>query len=183
LTNKTIANITTITSLLIFASALTQQSYCTGECGDSIMTFLIGWMGVLLDIGHIANALTDFVSGEGFSLRYPIGATFTWLANPAMFLSLMFMRENRKAALGFSLLSTLLMLSFLLFNRIIDNEAGHYNKIVAYKTGYWLWVLSSMTVLVGAIILTLKGKNQEERPITPELAKDGQNNYISTINQ
>lgn len=162
LTNKTIANVTIITALFIFVSSLTQQSYCTGECGDSIMSFLIGWMGVLLEIGHIANALIDFVSGRGFSINDPIGATFVWLANPVMFLSLVFIRVNNRAALLFSVLSILLMLSFLLFDRVLDNEAGHYNKIVTYKSGYWLWVLSSFTVLSGAIILTLKGKSQEK---------------------
>lgn len=184
MTNKIIANVTTITALVLFIYSLTQKSFCTGECGDSFMTLLIGWMGVLLDVGHLANALTDFASGEGFSLRYPIGAAFTWLANPAMFLSLMFIKEkNSKAALFFAALSALLALSFLLFTFIADNEGGVYNKITGYKAGYWLWVSSTLTVLIGSAVLTIRGKNQEKRSITSDLAKAGQNTYLSTLNR
>jgi len=41
----------------------------------------------------------------------------------------------------------------MLFDHVIDDEAGHYSKIKSLETGYWLWLASSLTILLGAYIL------------------------------
>ncbi|MEO1051405.1 MAG: hypothetical protein AAFX87_12320 [Bacteroidota bacterium] len=56
------------------------------------------------------------------------------------------------------LLSTLIALSFMLFDEIIDDEAGHYRKITGYELGYWLWISSNAVMLLGNILIR-KNKN------------------------
>ena len=43
----------------------------------------------------------------------------------------------------------------MLFDKIIDNEAGHMHKITSYSTGYQLWLLS-ISVMLGWNYLQLK---------------------------
>ncbi len=43
-------------------------------------------------------------------------------------------------------------MSFLLFDEIIVNEAGHYGKITGYKIGYYLWNLSFIIMIIRNII-------------------------------
>ena len=121
-------------SILLLIIALTQKSYCTaGTCGDSILTFMLG----------------------GFGILFFGGASFCWLANPLLIASWVF-RNNNKLSTILSLLSTLIALSFLLFDEIIDNEGGVYRKIIAYQLGYWLWVSSNMVMLIGNLIIRFK---------------------------
>jgi hypothetical protein len=81
------------------------------------------------------------------------GAAMTWFANPILAASWILSKRNPLLSLTGSLLATLISLSFLLFHNIIDNEAGHYNTIISYKLGYWLWVASSTSMLIGNCIL------------------------------
>lgn len=53
-----------------------------------------------------------------------------------------------------------MMLSFMVFGRVVNDEAGHYVKINSYRAGYWLWVLSSVTMLCGAIVLRNRTNSQ-----------------------
>lgn len=108
---------------------------------------------MLVEFGNLVSAVLEFVLGHGFSLRNPVGATFAWLANPVLFFAFIAVRRDARMALKLSLVSTILMLSFLLYGRILDNEAGGYATITAYGAGYWLWVLSSVTILAGSIVL------------------------------
>ncbi|HAL82468.1 MAG TPA: hypothetical protein DCO83_09725, partial [Mucilaginibacter sp.] len=34
----------------------------------------------------------------------------------------------------------------------MDNEGGFYSEIISYKIGYWLWLASSLTMLIGNTI-------------------------------
>lgn len=135
---KKIKRTTLIVSVALFVLSLTQKCYCTtNECGDSILVFLVGWMGL------------------GTS-----GAAIAWLANPVLLVSWIFIKKN-SISLVCSIGSLLICLSFLFFKTIIDDEAGHYNRIVGYKSGYWLWVISSLAMLTGNLIL--KASDQKKR--------------------
>ncbi len=128
---KYIRKVALITSTFLFVCSLTQKCYCTtNQCGDSIMAVLVGWMG--------------FFFG---------GAALTWLANPVLWVSWIFIKRNCRLSFICSIISPLICLSFLLFNTVIDDEAGHYNKIVDYKIGYWLWLTSALAMLIGNMIL------------------------------
>jgi hypothetical protein len=52
------------------------------------------------------------------------------------------------------------MLSFLLVDEIITNEAGTKSKVVSYELGYWLWLLSSFIMLIGNSINWKKNRHK-----------------------
>jgi hypothetical protein len=132
---KTIQITTLGLSIGLLIIALTQKCYCTtSSCGDSIAAFIAGIIGIFFG-----------------------GAALCWLANPLLILSWALIKNN-EISLIMSLLSTLIALSFLLFDKIIDSEAGHYNKIIGYEIGYWLWVCSNLVMLLGNILIR-KNKN------------------------
>jgi hypothetical protein len=79
--------------------------------------------------------------------------SFNVVRKPLLWISWIFIKRNLKLSLICSIISPLVCLSFLLFNRIIDDEAGHYNEIIGYKMGYWLWLTSSLVMLTGNLIL------------------------------
>lgn len=118
---------TVLLSIALFIVSLSQQCYCTTvSCADSAAVLLIGWAGVFYG-----------------------GAALSWLANPLILISWILTKNESKYAFWTSLLASLFAALFLLFDKIIDNEAGHVNPIVAYLPGYWLW-LSSAGVLFAA---------------------------------
>lgn len=119
--------------------SLTQKCYCTANnCSDSIMVFLIGWLGL------------------AFS-----GAAITWLANPLLILSWFMTRRQSKYALPVSTLALLFCLLFLLFPSVADNENGGNNTITEYRLGYWLWLLSAATMTIGNFILRLAANTRQ----------------------
>ena len=127
-----------VISIMLFLFSLTQKCYCTtSQCGDSILVFLLGWAAI--------------ISG---------GAGFSWIANPLLFISWFTLRKNLKTSMFLSVFATLFAVSFLLFDSVIDNEAGHYHQIITYKPGYWLWVSSTSCMLLGTFILMLKRNNK-----------------------
>ncbi len=117
-------------SLFSFAVSLTQECYCTSEiCGDSLPVFFVGILGIFYG-----------------------GATLVWLANPLIFLAWIFTFRNSKFALPVSIVATSICLSFLLFERIIDDEAGNIHEIISYQLGYWLWSASAAILTIGNAI-------------------------------
>lgn len=145
---KTIVPLIGITLLV---ASLTQVSYCTGGCGSSLAAFLFGWMGMLMELGEIANAVMAKFAGKNALIEHGIGATFCWLANPLLIASFFTIRHNLKTTVILSTACTCIILSFLLFNTVIDNEAGMYNEIRSYGAGYWLWLASSVFMLCSAV--------------------------------
>lgn len=128
--SKTYLRLFLLLSIILFSVSLSQKAYCTTSiCGDSLAVFILGFFGLF--------------SG---------GAAFCWLANPLLFFSWITIRKT-KISLKLSLLSTLIALSFLLFDKVIDDEAGHYKEIIGYRTGYWLWLCSNVSMLIGNLII------------------------------
>ena len=127
--------ITVLLSIGLFVVALTQKCYCTGNsCGDSMAVFISGIIGI-----------------------YAGGAVLCWLANPFLFFSWLFIGKN-KTSLALSSIAFLIAISFLLFNKIITTEAGHYGEITEYRLGYWLWVCSSLVMVIGNVMIRVKTK-------------------------
>ena len=117
------------------------MSFCTnGRCqNDGLTNLLMGWFTVFM--------------------LYPIG--IVWLANPILLFSWIKSKKNLKTSLVSSFLSFFLMISFLLFDKVVNNEAGVPEKITSIKLGYWIWVLSSFTMAVGnSILFYLKNKKE-----------------------
>jgi hypothetical protein len=161
---KKLTILITIVGVTLFIASLTQKCYCLGnECGDSIATFLFGWLGVLLELGHVATFIMEKIQGQESIFNHEIGATLSWLANPLLIISFITLRFSPKTTVVISILSTLIILSFLLFRYVIANEAGHYNEITSYKMGYYLWLSSSLAMLTGSIYLTTKLTDNEKK--------------------
>ncbi|MCO4292745.1 hypothetical protein NF867_07715 [Solitalea sp. MAHUQ-68] len=130
----------TVISLGLFMYALTQKCYCTtASCADSFAVLLSGTLG--------------WVFG---------GATLTWFANPLLILSWFTINKKPKLSLICSLLAVLISLSFLLFKRIISDEAGNYKEIISYRLGYWLWVASSSIMFIGNALSFLFTQHSEK---------------------
>ena len=147
-----VKKLTIILSLTFYIISLTQTAYCTNDCNSSIMVLFVGFLGVLTEIGAITSFIMDKINGYPNSIDCELGATFTWLANPIILFSLIIFKYSKKTAFTLSISSTILILVFLMFDKVIDNEAGHYIKVTELKLGYWLWLLSSLTILIGSSI-------------------------------
>lgn len=124
------------TGLYIFS--LFNICFCTDNCcRTSIEALLIGWLAMLTG-----------------------GAAIAWLANPLLIISWILLTRNKKSAWLFSLSAVLFSISFIKFQTIIENEAGHSNPITKIGIGYWLWLSSCLTTFVGSLtIRLLKNKN------------------------
>jgi len=131
LSEKSAKRVVLIISIGLLISSLTQKCYCTTTlCNDSSFVFLLGPLGF-------------FYSWAGA----------TWLANPLLITSWIVINRNPKMSLITSLLATILSLCFLLFHKILDNENGDVREITGYQLGYWLWVASSVSMLIGNSLL------------------------------
>ncbi len=142
-----------ILSAIFYISSLTQTAYCTTDCKNSLSLLFIGILGVLVEIGATANFIISKINGHTCTLNNTIGASFTWLANPLILFCFIVITYSKKTAVLLSGLSTIIILLFLVFDEVIDDEAGHYRQITEIKLGYWLWLLSSLTILIGSLTL------------------------------
>lgn len=142
--DKKLKNYVLLMSIILFAASLPQKSYCTtSTCSDSIMVFLLGWAAIMYDI-----------------------AGLIWFVNPLLLIAWFTLRKKLKASMFLSMAAALLSLSFLLVGNIIDNEAGHHNQIVSYRLGYWLWLGSSLTMLIGTYTLMFRYNNRNSHKAT-----------------
>jgi hypothetical protein len=163
MTEKNITKLTIIIATTLFIVSLTQTAYCTNDCKSSFMVLLIGLLGILTEIGAIASFILEKLNGHSSSISNEIGATFTWLANPIILFSLFIFNHSKRTSLVLSIISTILILLFMAFDKVLDNEAGHYSKITELKLGYWLWLLSSLTILTGSLTILKLTKLDNER--------------------
>lgn len=139
--DKKLKNFLLLTSILLFLFSLTQKCYCTtSTCSDSIIVFILGWAAI-------------FTSGAGL----------VWFANPLLIFSWFMLKRNLKTSMFVSVFASLISLSFLLFETIIDNEGGGHNSIISYKSGYWTWVASSMVMMVGTFVLMFRHNSKNIR--------------------
>ncbi len=125
-----------IASIILFVLSLTQKTYCLdGICeARGILNLLIGWMGVL----------------------YTKGGSSAWLANPFLIVSWFFLINKPKLAFLLCALAFFFALRFYFQDTLIKNEAGIIGKITNYKAGYWLWLSSTVVMMLASIFSILK---------------------------
>lgn len=81
----------------------------------------------------------------------PLDGHFSWYANPAFLLALVFVnRPLRSSFFGF--IGLALAVSFIFHKKIAVSEAPTYATIVAYGWGYGLWVTSMASLAVGQLL-------------------------------
>lgn len=122
-----------IAGIGLFSFSLFNISFCTDNgCRTSIEALLIGWLAMLTG-----------------------GAAIAWLANPFLIVTWILLIKNKKSAWLFGLTACIISISFLKFNVIIENEAGHYNPITKIGFGYWLWLSSCLTTFIGSLTIRI----------------------------
>ena len=79
--------------------------------------------------------------------------------------------RHKKLQLTGSILSTILAVSFLLFNKIIVDDSG-LREILNYKAGYWLWLTSSLVMLLGNLTIyfieSIESEEETNDSVYPE---------------
>ncbi len=127
-------------SLGLFLLSLIQETYCVNDnCNTSASGFLclaLGWAGVLYG-----------------------GAALCWLANPLLIISWILVKKKVTSIIICGL-SMVFMLSFLIFNEIVVDENGHFGQITNYRSGYWTWLLSSVSFFIGNMWIIYKTKTE-----------------------
>ncbi len=121
---------------------------------NSVMALLLGWAGMLVELGAMFNWVLERLHENAPVWPAALVATLTWMANPLLCGGWITLKDNPKWAAGLSLLATALSLSFLTFDKVIADEAGHYRPVIGCGPGYWLWVSSCLTMLAGSVWLT-----------------------------
>ncbi|MDP9076933.1 MAG: hypothetical protein M3O71_05880 [Bacteroidota bacterium] len=122
----------------------------------SIALFLIALSQPCFDTEKEAGG-----DGEGFALLlsgffgfFSSTTGLTWLANPALWLSWIFVAKKPKLSLTASFISVLIGLLFMCCtDMIIDESGSNRSAIVGYRTGYWLWLASMFIMLIGNLYL------------------------------
>ncbi len=144
-----------VSSGICFLIALTQTAYTTDEPAGSFLVMMTGWMGMLTELGHITSNILDVVHGKAVQSEHAVGASFTWLANPLYLIALLSSRHPSRTSFYFSMMTVAVMLVFILFNKVLSDEAGHYEQISSVGAGYVLWVASALILLGGNVFLSV----------------------------
>lgn len=113
------------------------------------------------EIGQSWEGAALLLSGcFGFFLSV---TTATWLANPALLFSWIFVNKKPRQSLLLSIIAAITAALFLCCKIIITDEAGGTSVIVGYRIGYWLWLLSMLTMLSGNLYAWFYNNNAERR--------------------
>jgi len=89
--------------------------------------FIIGWLG-------------------------PLAGHFEWYANPLLLIAMIFLLKNRPTiSCVLSLISLLLIFATQFRGCIIRDEGGACQAVAGYLIGWWLWVASAATLLIGSL--------------------------------
>ncbi len=131
--NSKMKNLFLFIAIGLFFLSLFFDCYCTyNGCTSSLIAFLLGWLGIFSNI-----------------------AAISWFANIFLFITWLMLIKNNKQSWILSLITCLLMLSFIFCDEIIVNEAGGLAKILKIKNGYWLWLSSSFASYISSMIINI----------------------------
>lgn len=130
MTDTTITNRWLRISVGIYLLSLVFPCYRTAsETSQSIMALTMGWIGVL--------------SG---------GAAICWLANPLLWTAWILSNKKPRSSMLFAMGAFLMAFFFLLFTEVIANENNQSQRITERKLGYWLWLTSTLVMLIGSYV-------------------------------
>jgi len=136
---KSPINIAILISIIIFFISLTQICMVYQYFGlvnyPSYLAFLIGW--------------THFIGG-GF------WEGCIWLANPLYFLGLFLLYRKNDKAVFLLVCSSILVLTFLIFENLVMTKSGRLAPIIELKSGYFLWLFSILFITFSSIYLKIK---------------------------
>ncbi|AZB09009.1 hypothetical protein EG344_09335 [Chryseobacterium sp. G0162] len=108
------------------------------------------------DMSGLACALLGWAEMDGGGIA--------WLANPLLFIGAFFLLLKQiKISAVLSLIAFGLTFCYLSVGEITVNEAGHKFPITGYGPGYFLWVASCFSLLIGNIIL-MKAPEKVQNP-------------------
>lgn len=122
-TNRFIALLCVI---LLYLLSFGSDCFCTSnKCRTGFEAFIGGTIGILTG-----------------------GSAIAWMANPFFLVALILTYRGSKFSIIFSSIALVFCLTFLLFENVIEDEAGHYGQILTLKAGYWLWTSSSLLLVL-----------------------------------
>ena len=129
----TFQKVVILLSVGLFVASLFQPAFYIDRAdyaawADSKYLALFGWSGVLG-----GNAIASLI----------------WLANPVYFLAIILLLRQKPAGFYLSIIAALIALSFSLLDSIIASESGSSAKITSLENGYYLWVASMITLVIG----------------------------------
>ncbi len=125
ISSKTVRKSTLLFSIILFLLSLMFDSFCTADgCMPSILAFVLGVLGLPL----------------------------IWLSNPLLLASWITIKRRPAVSLILGIGALLLSISFMFVDEIKDFETGEVEVIIDYKLGYWIWVLSSVPIIVGNLV-------------------------------
>jgi hypothetical protein len=122
--------------------ALTYQDFDGPKTHSSVSLLFMGGLAIL---------------GGGF-LEWLV-----WFANPLYFIGLLLFYRSNKTSSSFSLLATILALSFTAWDEILAAENGRLAAIVSLNIGYWLWIGSLTVLTIGTLYHFIQLKKIEDK--------------------
>ncbi|WP_269224370.1 hypothetical protein [Flavobacterium sp. IMCC34518] len=142
--SERIKSITINVSLLLFFISLTQNAvkiYYHGESQDS---------------SSISYLLTGSIAFFGGGLLEEI----IWLANPLCLYAIIMLQRKDRKAIVLSCIALLLAISFSFWTEILGSESGSLAKILSLELGYFLWLLSIITLTIGTFLFFIVEKKE-----------------------
>ena len=122
-----------------------------------ILLLVVFMIGTFFGFMFIKNTIAHWLVGGISFLGGGIPETFVWSANFWYLLSLFFTKNKKyKEAIIFSIIATLISISFMLWKEVLWSESGSTASILSLEIGYFLWVISMIILLVNSILLFYK---------------------------
>lgn len=120
-----------------------------------------------LALGGIeSNGQSDvgfFYLGFGMFGIFASVTNLSWLANPALFVAWIFLfREERKLGLAGASIAPIFAALPLFMTEIVTNEGGVATAIDGYDAGYWLWLASTMMMLIAYVWFAISERKHRD---------------------
>ena len=126
-------------SMALFVVCLTQEGYRTAGVTNGalgIKLFGLGWLALLA--GKLA-----------------------WIGNPLLFQGWVLVIRGRPLwGLSAGVAALAFILTFLSSTTMPIDESGNIEQIVGYGLAYWVWLLSAVVFVVGAVWLSFVGRGR-----------------------